>query len=94
MGSTSLDKLFVISLLEEKDGLQWLKLTTKTDSSGFDYIHVGFKSGLLSRMLLKDSFGQTTRLLFTDVSVHTPIADDRFEFNVPEGVDVFEEASD
>lgn len=93
LGSTALDKLFVITPLADNDGFQWLKLTPKTDSSGFDLINVGFKKGILSRMTLKDNFGQTTRLLFSNVSVHTPLADKFFEFQAPEGADVFDETS-
>jgi outer membrane lipoprotein carrier protein len=91
LGSASLDKLFDFVQLEDNNDLQWLKLTPKTDSSGFEYINVGFKSGLLSRMVLQDNFGQTTRLLFTNVTVHTPLDSDLFEFKVPNGADVFDE---
>ena len=51
----------------------------------------GFKNGLLSKMRLKDNFGQTTYLTFTDVMVDTSIDTNRFEFAVPEGADVFNE---
>jgi len=94
LGSTSLDKLFDITQLEDSNNLQWLRLTPKTESSGFEFINVGFKSGLLSRMILQDDFGQTTRLLFTDISIYTPIDSDTFEFKVPEGADVFDETVD
>jgi len=92
LGSVSLDELFTIKSIEQNDHLQWLKLTPKDESSGYDFINIGFKRGVLSRMTLQDSFGQTTRLLFTDVTLHTPIADEIFEFQVPEGSDVFDEA--
>ncbi|OUR89916.1 outer membrane lipoprotein carrier protein LolA, partial [Cycloclasticus sp. 44_32_T64] len=94
LGSTSLEQLFNISQLADKDDLQWLQLTPKTDSSGFEFINVGFNNGLLSRMVFQDNFGQTTRLLFTGVSVYTPIDSDKFEFEAPEGTDVFDEAAD
>ena len=91
LGSAELDKLFNITQLGENDDLQWLSLTPIEGSSGFEFINIGFKNGLLTRMVLQDNFGQTTRLLFTDVSVQMPIADDKFEFIVPEGADVFDE---
>ncbi len=94
LGSTSLEQLFNISQLADKGDLQWLQLTPKTDSSGFEFINVGFNNGLLSRMVFQDNFGQTTRLLFTGVSVYTPIDSDKFEFEAPEGTDVFDEAAD
>ena len=42
-------------------------------------------------MLLQDSFGQITRLQFTGVEVHADIDDDDFDFEIPEGTDIFEE---
>lgn len=93
LGSAKLDKLFNITQLGDNDDLQWLSLTPLEESSGFEFINVGFKNGLLTRMVLQDNFGQTTRLLFTDVSVQMPIANDKFEFIVPEGADVFDETA-
>lgn len=91
LGSASIDKHFNAATLELKDDLEWMRLTPKNESSGFDYIDIGFKNGLLSRMLLQDSFGQITRLQFTDVEVHADIDDDDFDFEIPEGTDIFEE---
>jgi len=91
LGSTELSKLFNITQLDDDDNLQWLKLIPKDDSSGFEFINVGFKSGLLTKMVLQDNFGQTTRLLFTDVSIYTPIDSKVFEFKIPENADVFDE---
>ena len=42
-------------------------------------------------MVLQDNFGQTTRLLFTQIAQNSPISAEDFEFIVPEGADVFEE---
>lgn len=91
LGSASIDKHFNVATLALKDDLEWMRLTPKNESSGFDYIDIGFKNGLLSRMLLQDSFGQITRLLFTDVEVQADIDDDDFDFEIPEGTDIFEE---
>lgn len=91
LGSASIDKHFNTATLESDDDLDWMKLTPKNDSSGFDYIDIGLKNGLLSRMLLQDSFGQKTHLLFSYVEVSTAIDDDNFDFEIPEGSDVFEE---
>jgi len=94
LGSASLDKIFIISQLADRDGLKWLKLAPKEESSGFESIKIGFKDGILTRMSFQDSFGQRTRLLFTDMSVNTLLADELFEFKAPEGADVFDETSE
>jgi len=91
LGTQSLGKLFDVQELADAEELQWLQLTPKDEESGFELMKLGFKQGTLSRMLLQDNFGQTTRLLFTDVVVNPVIADDFFEFKVPQGADVFEE---
>ncbi|MBQ0725439.1 MAG: outer membrane lipoprotein chaperone LolA [Cycloclasticus sp.] len=94
LGSTNLEQLFKVTKLADKDGIDWIKLTPITDNSGFDYIDIGFNAGVLNRMVLRDSFGQTTRLLFTAVAVNTLIEDELFTFVVPEGADVFEELAE
>jgi outer membrane lipoprotein carrier protein len=96
LGGSSVHQYFSIMEFtnkEDKEDLQWLRLDPKTDSTGFEYISVGFKSGTLTRMNLKDNFGQTTQLLFTNLAIHTPIGDDTFEFQPPEGSDIFDEST-
>ena len=91
LGSTSIEQHFNVTGLTKKDALEWLKLTPKSDSSGFEFIHVGFDKGMLSRMELQDNFGQTTRLLFTNIDKTSMIDNSTFNFQVPEGSDVFDE---
>lgn len=91
VGATSLDTAFDVTPVDGLDNLQWLRLIPKAESNSFEFIEVGFKNGLLSKMRLKDNFGQTTHLTFTDVMVDTSIDTNRFEFAVPEGADVFNE---
>lgn len=91
VGATSLDTAFDVTPVDGLDNLQWLRLIPKAESNSFEFIEVGFKNGLLSKMRLKDNFGQTTYLTFTDVMVDTSIDTNRFEFALPEGADVFNE---
>ncbi len=91
MGSASLGDSFEVSPIKNDDLLEWLKLTPKNDSSGFEYISIGFENGILARMIMADNFGQTTHLLFTDVAVHSNMDDTLFEFQTPNGADVFDE---
>jgi len=91
LGSASLAELFEVTERIDKEGLEWFSLVPKGEDSGFELIKLAFQHGKLSRMLLHDSFGQRTRLLFSDVAVHTPIDEQLFEFEVPQGADVFDE---
>jgi outer membrane lipoprotein carrier protein len=94
LGGSDMERHFIVSEIGEKDSLEWLSLSPKSESSGFDFIDIGFKSGKLNRMVMMDNFGQITELLFTNVTLNEPIDDELFEFQVPEGVDVFEEATE
>ena len=91
VGATSLDTAFDVTPVDGLDNLQWLRLIPNAEANSFEFIEVGFKNGLLSKMRLKDNFGQTTHLTFTDVMVDSSIDTNRFEFAVPEGADVFNE---
>ncbi|PHS71683.1 MAG: outer membrane lipoprotein carrier protein LolA [Cycloclasticus sp.] len=91
LGTSDLNQHFSIIETDKKDTLQWLKLMPTSDSSGFEYILIGFENGTLARMQLKDNFGQNTQLLFTHVVIHTSIDTNLFQFEVPEGTDVFED---
>jgi len=91
LGTESLEKSFDVQELADDEDLQWLQLIPKSEDSGFESMKLGFKQGTLSRMVLQDNFGQTTRLLFTDVVLNHVFEDLFFEFKVPQGVDVFDE---
>ncbi|PCH84391.1 MAG: outer membrane lipoprotein carrier protein LolA [Piscirickettsiaceae bacterium] len=91
VSDTPVDNIFDIKSIGTKEDADWVRLTPKTVDSSFEYIDIGFHHGQLSNMVLQDNFGQTTRLLFTNISKNTPIDDADFEFIVPEGSDVFEE---
>lgn len=91
IGTTALNELFIINELPTQGGIEWLTLIPKAESSGFEYVDIGFKNGMLNRMTFQDSFGQTTQLLFSDITVHSPIDDEIFNFDIPNGTDVFDE---
>jgi len=66
----------------------WVRLTPKNTESGFERVELGFKEGVLHRMVFFDNLEQTTLVELSEVSVNLPIDADRFNFVVPEGVDV------
>lgn len=88
-GEVALEKNFDIKNQGQDEGMQWIKLIPKDESSGFKYILIGMNAGKLAGMELNDNFGQLTRIYFSNLKVNAPIDPKTFEFKVPEGVDVF-----
>ena len=91
VSDSPIENIFVIGSQPFSDDANWIRLTPKEENSSFQYIDIGFKNNKLYKMALQDNFGQTTRLLFTQIAQHSPINATDFEFIVPEGADVFEE---
>ena len=80
--------------LEDKGkqgSVEWVKITPKSDSTGFEDIQVGFVEGNLSVMVLMDGLGQTTRINFKNTIENPPLPAEQFEFSVPPGTDVIDE---
>lgn len=91
VSDTPVENIFVIESMGIKEDANWIRLTPKVADSSFEFIDIGFHGNTLSKMVLQDNFGQTTRLLFTNITVNSPIDSIFFEFKAPDGADVFEE---
>jgi outer membrane lipoprotein carrier protein len=66
----------------------WVRLVPKNTESGFVQVELGFIADTLNRMVFFDNLEQTTLIQLQEVDVNEPIDPLRFEFVVPEGVDV------
>jgi outer membrane lipoprotein carrier protein len=69
-------------------GLTWVRLLPVDTDSGFRRVELGFEEGRLSRMVFLDNLEQTTVVVLKNVTVNEPIDAARFEFAVPDDVDV------
>jgi outer membrane lipoprotein carrier protein len=87
--SSTLHKNFIVSPLDDNDGVYRLKLQSKTKESDFGEIIVGLDANGLRFMQLHDQFEQVTDIVFSDVDINKTLAKELFEFTPPEGVDVF-----
>lgn len=85
----SVNAAFDIKTLNESDGIYKLLLTAKTDSSDFKKIILGVNNNGLQSMQFNDQFGQTTKIIFTNVTTNGDIDASVFDFQIPEGADVF-----
>jgi len=66
----------------------WVRLVPKNMESGFVRVELGFVADTLSRMVFFDNLEQQTLVALDGVMVNAPIDPARFEFVVPEDVDV------
>jgi len=66
----------------------WVRLAPKNTDSGFVRVELGFVADTLSRMVFFDNLEQTTLIALDEVAVNEPIDPARFEFVIPEDVDV------
>jgi outer membrane lipoprotein carrier protein len=71
-----------------ESGLTWVRLLPVDTDSGFRRVELGFEDGRLSRMVFLDNLEQTTVVVLKNVAVNEPIDAARFEFAVPDDVDV------
>ena len=71
-----------------ESGLTWVRLLPVDSDSGFRRVELGFDDGRLSRMVFLDNLEQTTVVVLKNVAVNEPIDAARFEFAVPDDVDV------
>ena len=71
-----------------ENGLTWVRLLPVNTESGFKKVELGFDDQLLRQMVFFDNLEQTTFVALDEVAVNEPIAADRFQFAIPDGVDV------
>lgn len=83
-----IDRDFVASEAGERDGLIWLRLTSRAEEPEFEYAELGFDAGGLARMRFKDQLGNETEMRFTDWKRNPALPADTFRFTPPKGVDV------
>lgn len=66
----------------------WVRLAPKNTDSGFLRVELGFVDDTLSHMVFFDNLEQTTLVELHDVAVNEAINPGRFNFVMPEDVDV------
>jgi len=66
----------------------WVRLVPRNTESGFERVELGFTADTLTRMVFFDNLEQTTLVQLYEVAVNDTIDPARFEFIVPEDVDV------
>jgi len=79
---------YTLTNLPSEDGLSWVRLVPKDAESNFQTVTLAFDNDSLNQMIMKDSFDQKTRLVFTQTVENPIMPKDMFVFITPPGVDV------
>ena len=87
-GEKAPEDTYVLRDINSEDGLFWVELVPKDLESNFQTVSLAFDKHGLQQMVMRDSFGQQTRLEFTQIEENLELASDAFVFIPPEGVDV------
>jgi len=90
-GDSRIEKDFSLSEAGERDGLEWVDAVPKASDSGFEKVSLGFAGDELRAMILLDSLGQTSSLVFARIERNPPLAPSLFRFTPPANTDVIGE---
>jgi len=91
-GSDEIERGFVLSNIQGRDGLEWLQAKPKSNETTFEKILMAFNSkSQLVVMELHDAFGNHTVLRFSELVKNPPMSPQRFKFMPPKGADVLGE---
>ena len=90
-GEGDLGENFILEEAGQRNDLDWVRMIPKNQVSGFTDVRIAFAEGKLQLLEMKDNFGQTTQMSFSDVEENADISEDKFKFIPPPGVDVLEE---
>lgn len=78
---------------QRSDDIVTIELVPEQMRADFRAIKLAYVGDTLTEMRLLDSFGQQTRISFSGINRATRPEQSRFEFVVPDGVDVIDESS-
>lgn len=92
MGGVPLEEQFNVTPLGESDGIDWVELVPKDNSTDFESLFIGLNENGLAAMELRDNLGQATQIQFSNFKTGVNLNDKQFNFVAPEGVDVIGEA--
>lgn len=92
-GGPQLAQQFELQALPDAEGMAWVAIRPRAEEGDFVSARMGLENGLPKVLELRDSLDQRTRILFLNLRRNTAIDAQRFEFTVPEGVEVIGEAA-
>jgi len=88
MENRPLEEEFTLTELGRDQGMDWVELKPRGEATDFREVKFAFRERMLARMQLTDAFGQITLIEFSSMRLNPQLADERFRFSPPAGVDV------
>lgn len=82
------EQQFRVTDLEPSGGMEWFNLVPHRRDSDFTAMDLGVTDRGIQEMILRDKFGQETKIRFSGMSINPNIPANRFQFTPPAGVDV------
>ena len=89
-----IDRGFTVAEVGTAGGVTWLELRPKDKEPQYTSTRLGFEASALRLMELRDNFGQTTRIRFSNEQRNSKFSQSLFVFTPPPGVDVLDASSD
>ena len=90
-GDNEADQRFTFKADGEHAGAEWVIAEPKQKDTGFVRIRIGLAGTELKGMILEDSFGQTTTLVFSNVVRNGDAPASLFRFTPPAGADILKQ---
>ena len=90
-GSNEIDKSYALKATGSDGGLDWLEAVPRAQDTAFERIRLGLSKSGLEAMELRDQFGQTTVIKFSDLQRNVKLSPETFRFTPPKGADVISE---
>ena len=87
----SLEQDFDLKAAADRNGLSWVEAVPRARDGALQSVRIGFRGSELAAIEIRDSFGQSSLLQFSQLVTNLPLAADRFRFVVPAGADVIEQ---
>lgn len=85
---SQLDTQFAATDAGMRDGLEWLRLVSRSKDPQFEYAEIGFDAGGPRRMVFKDTLGNRTEIAFSGWQRNPELPAGTFSFVPPKGTDV------
>ena len=90
---SQLDTEFKATDAGTRDGLEWLRLVSRSKDPQFEYAAIGFDASGPRRMIFKDTLGNRTDIAFSGWERNPSLPASTFTFVPPRGTDVVGDAS-
>lgn len=85
-----IEEKFEIIDAGERLGMSWYNLEPKKGTY-FQSIEIGLKEGVMTEAWLYEGPDKVTKIVFSNIQINQPLAEDNFRFTLPKGADLIGE---